>query len=89
MDASDGGAFNERILEGLRPNFFELLSQEAMHHALRPACQYFLKVRTTRVRQLPSLIVLWTPYQFLFLLVHPDLSAEQTRLAGPSVEVCG
>lgn len=45
MDASDGGAFNERILEGLRPNFFELLSQEAMHNALRPACQYFMKVK--------------------------------------------
>lgn len=38
------GCFNERILEGLRPNFFELLSQEAMHDALRPAIQYFIKV---------------------------------------------
>lgn len=44
MDGRDGGAFNERILEGLRPNFFELLSQEAMHGALRPAFQYFIKV---------------------------------------------
>ena len=42
--AGKDGAFNERILEGLRPNFFELLSQEAMHEALRPAILYVIKV---------------------------------------------
>ncbi len=42
--AGQDGAFNERILEGLRPNFFELLSQEAMHEALRPAIRYIIKV---------------------------------------------
>ena len=42
----DGAAFNinDQILEGLRPNFFELLSEEAMHGALRPAFQYVAKV---------------------------------------------
>ena len=40
-----GLAFNEQILHGLRPNFFELLSEEAMHEALRPAFQYIIKVR--------------------------------------------
>ena len=42
--SGDVSSFNERILEGLVPNFFELLSQEAMHDALRPAVQYLLKV---------------------------------------------
>ncbi len=42
----DGSNFNvnDQILEGLRPNFFELLSEEAMHEALRPAFQYLIKV---------------------------------------------
>ena len=37
-------AFNEQILEGLRPNFFELVVQETMHQALRPAVEYLCKV---------------------------------------------
>ena len=49
MAASDG-SFNERILQAQRPSFFELLSQEAMHDALRPAFQYLSKVR--RIPQL-------------------------------------
>ena len=43
------GSFNERILQALRPNFFELLSQEAMHDALRPAFQYLIKVELSDV----------------------------------------
>lgn len=41
-------AFNEQILEGFRPNVFELLAQEAMGQALRPALDYFIKVRDPR-----------------------------------------
>lgn len=38
-------AFNEQILQGSqRPNFFELLAQEAMQEALRPAFEYVCKV---------------------------------------------
>lgn len=76
----DGGAFNEGILEGLRPNFFELLSQEAMHDALRPACQYFIKVSLTGAWYL----LLWRPLTNNFT----DIGAEQTRPTGPGVEVC-
>ena len=46
MDSSAGmSSFNEQILQSQRPNFFELLAQEAMHEALRPAFQYVCKVR--------------------------------------------
>ena len=38
-------SFNEQILQNQRPNFFELLAQESMHEALRPAFQYICKVR--------------------------------------------
>ena len=41
-------AFNEQILEGLRPNVFELLAQESMGQALRPALDYFIRVRDSR-----------------------------------------
>ena len=37
-------AFNEQILASQRPNFFELLAQEAMREALRPAFEYVCKV---------------------------------------------
>lgn len=38
-------AFNEQILQGSqRPNFFELLAQEAMQEALKPAFEYVCKV---------------------------------------------
>ena len=38
-------SFNEQILQGSqRPNFFELLAQEAMQEALRPAFEYACKV---------------------------------------------
>lgn len=39
-------AFNEQILEGFRPNIFELMAQETMSGALRPAVDYLLRVRT-------------------------------------------
>ena len=39
-------AFNEGILADLRPNFFELLAEEAMHESLRPAVEYVCKVHT-------------------------------------------
>ena len=42
--AGSSAAFNERILASMRPNFFELLAQEAMHEALRPAVEYVCKV---------------------------------------------
>ena len=48
MDSSAGlgmSSFNEQILQSQRPNFFELVAQEAMHEALRPAFQYICKVR--------------------------------------------
>ncbi len=41
--------FNEQILSGLRPNFFELVAQEAMHEALRPAFEYLCKVSSSLV----------------------------------------
>ena len=45
MAASAGSVgFNEQILQSQRPNLFELLAQEAMHEALRPAFQYICKV---------------------------------------------
>lgn len=44
----DTASFNEQILQSQRPNFFELLAQEAMHEALRPAFQYICKVRRVR-----------------------------------------
>ena len=37
-------AFNEGILEGQRPNFFEFLEEEGMHETLRPAVEYVCKV---------------------------------------------
>ena len=37
-------SFNEQILQSQRPNFFDLLAQESMHEALRPAFQYICKV---------------------------------------------
>ena len=36
--------FNEQILTSLRPNFFELIAQEAMHESLRPAFEHVCKV---------------------------------------------
>ena len=41
-------AFNQQILEGLRPNIFELLAQESMNEALRPAVDYFIRVSVKR-----------------------------------------
>ena len=53
MDAATGIiGFNEQILQSQRPNFFELLAQEAMHEALRPAFQYMCKVREEREREI-------------------------------------
>lgn len=46
-----GMAFNELILSDLRPNFFELVAQEAMHEALRPAFEYVCKVSYTTKRK--------------------------------------
>ena len=37
-------AFNEGILADKRPNFFELVAEEAMHETLRPAIEYICKV---------------------------------------------
>ncbi|XP_064405987.1 putative peroxisome assembly protein 12 [Halichondria panicea] len=37
-------SFNEQLLESVRPNFFELVANEAMQEALRPAFQYISKV---------------------------------------------
>lgn len=37
-------AFNEQILSERLPNIFELLAQESMSDALRPAIQYVTKV---------------------------------------------
>jgi hypothetical protein len=71
------GAFNERILEGFRPNFFELLSQEAMHSALRPAFQYFIKV----------FLFVGMDTLYLLTIVASDLCAEQAGSAGSSMEV--
>ena len=38
-------AFNEAILAEASPNFFELLAEEALREALRPALLYLIKVR--------------------------------------------
>ena len=46
--------FNEQLLEGLRPNFFELVANEAMQEALRPAFQYICKVCTNVLCKAPS-----------------------------------
>ena len=37
-------AFNEAILADQRPNFFELLAEEQLREALRPALLYLVKV---------------------------------------------
>lgn len=37
-------AFNEAILANSRPNLFELVAQDSMHEALRPAFEYVCKV---------------------------------------------
>lgn len=37
-------AFNEGILTDQRPNFFELLAEESMREALRPALEYVCKI---------------------------------------------
>lgn len=44
MAGSDASSFNERILVTQRPNFFELVAQEAMNEALGPALEYACKV---------------------------------------------
>ena len=51
-------AFNEAILADLRPNFFELLAEEAMHESLRPAVEYVCKVHTHTYTRTHTAVVL-------------------------------
>lgn len=60
-------AFNEAILADQRPNFFELLAEEQLREALRPALLYLVKV-THRHNVCTSLELAW--FAVFFLCLH-------------------